>query len=83
MDISCSTAVNSIGLVLDIIGGVLLWKYGLPELVDREGRDFIVTRNVEQDQVAKARKFDRLARFGLGALIAGFILQLLSNFIPN
>lgn len=48
------TIVNDIGLGLDIIGAVLLWKFGLPEAISREGRDYVWIP-ASEDMVAKAR----------------------------
>jgi len=72
--------VNSVGLVLDITGVVLLFKFGLPAEISRTGAIHIITEQHDEDEVRKARKYDRLGRFGLGLLVAGFTLQLASNF---
>lgn len=81
MEISCSTVVNSVGLVMDILGAMLLWKYGLPEAINRDGLDVITVSQVNEAEVAKAKKYDGWSKLGLALLIAGFIFQLFSNFI--
>ena len=83
MNLLTSVFVNSTGLIFDIVGALALWKFGLPEALDRGGRDFITTRNVDQTAIAKAKSYDRFSKLGLFFLVAGFLLQLISNFIPN
>jgi hypothetical protein len=75
------TLVNDIGLGLDIIGAVLLWKFGLPESIDREGRDYLELNQPDEKMIAKARIYDRWGRIGLGALVLGFALQWVSNHV--
>lgn len=81
MNITCSIAINSIGLGLDIAGAILLWRYGLPESLSREGHDSIVLEQINETEKAKAESYDRWAKIGLGLLISGFVFQLISNFV--
>ncbi len=73
--------VSSAGLVLDIIGALMLWRYGLPAAVDPKGRSFIVTSDVDNDEVKTARRYLWLSRVGVASLVLGFALQLCSNWI--
>jgi hypothetical protein len=81
MDVTCSTWVNSVGLVLDICGAILLWKYGLPEAISREGHQYIVLGQKDKAEAEKAQTYDRWSKLGLGLLIFGFVLQFVSNLI--
>lgn len=76
------TAIASVGLVLDIFGAVLLYKYGLPAPVNRGGVGYFLLEQVDELEAEKARKFERYSRAGLALLVAGFVLQLVSNFVP-
>ena len=73
--------VNSVGLVFDIFGALLIWRYGLPELLDASGGDFIVD-SPNEEQAAKYRTYKLWSNIGLASLFLGFVLQLASNFIP-
>jgi len=75
--------VNSFGLICDVMGALLVWKYGLPEAISRTGAIHIIAEQSDDDEISKAKKFDRWARLGIGLLVLGFILQLASNFIPS
>jgi hypothetical protein len=79
--IEVSKIVNSFGLLLDIIGAIILFKFGLPDNIDREGRTFIITSNFNDDEIKKAKSFDSISKIGLLSLILGFISQLISNWI--
>lgn len=65
---STPAAVNSIGLFLDIIGVIMVWRYGLPEALSREGVQYIITEQADDAEKGKAARFDRLSRIGLGLL---------------
>jgi len=78
-----STAVNSIGLLLDIAGVVMVWRYGLPESLSREGAQYIITEQTDEAEKAKAARFDLLSKIGLALIVAGFAFQLLSNFLKS
>lgn len=72
--------LSSIGLGLDIIGAILLWRFGLPRDVDPMGRGYIVTADADQNEISDGRKFKRLENSGILLLIAGFALQLVANW---
>lgn len=79
---SCKIIVNSLGLIFGIIGSFLIWKFGLPPSVDRTGAQHIILEQRDETEVVKGRKYDFRSGVGFWFLIASFIFQLLSNFIP-
>ena len=81
--VNCSDIVNSIGLILDIAGVGLLFKYGLQADVTEKGGTTILFGGGKSDEEAKReyRFYKRMSRFGLGCLMVGFALQLVSNFV--
>jgi hypothetical protein len=68
------------GLVLDIIGALMLWRYGLPEEVSRSGAIHLIGEQEDAAEKALARRYDWLARLGLTLLILGFVLQLIGSW---
>jgi hypothetical protein len=52
------------GLVLDVIGVLVLWRYGLPEEVSRSGAIRFIAEQEDAAEKALARHYDRLARLG-------------------
>jgi hypothetical protein len=81
MSVSVSHLLNSVGLVLDIVGVAAIWFYGLPEPLNLEGRKYLITGLIDEATKAKARRFHALSKLGLALIIGGFLLQFLSNFV--
>jgi hypothetical protein len=78
---STSHWINSLGLVLDIVGVVMIWRYGLPEPLSRKGAIHIIAEQSDQAEKAKAARYHLLSKTGLGLVLVGFLLQFLSNFV--
>lgn len=76
-----SHGVNSIGLLLDIAGALLIFFYGIPEPISRHGATYLVTGMTDEAEKRKARRYDLLSRIGLALIVGGFAAQLLSNYI--
>ena len=78
---SLSNCVNSFGLVLDIVGIVLIWLYGIPEPISHRGAQYLTTGLTDEKEKKKAERFHALSKVGLELIIIGFVLQLASNFL--
>lgn len=65
--------LNSIGLFLDIIGVVLLYQYGLPEEISRQGTSLLAWGN-DPEEKKKAEKYDRRSRAAIVFLVVGFLM---------
>lgn len=74
MDIS--TIINSIGLLLDIIGVLIIYKNSP---IVKAGTYFYEREHVEKMKIDAAKK-NKLVRKGTFILFIGFIIQLVSNF---
>ena len=68
-----------IGLILDITGAVLIFKYGLPEEISRNGNSYRISEQDDSYEKEKAKKYDKVSKLGFRLLILGFILQLISS----
>ncbi len=76
-----SVLLNSIGLALNITGALLLWKFGLPESIDKKGMSFIALESTDEKEIIKAKKYDKLGILAVLLLVLGFIIQLIGNYI--
>ena len=74
-----SSIVNSTGLVFDIIGALLIWKFGLPKRINRDGHIYLILETVDDEEIKLAKKFDFWSGVGIGLLVIGFTLQIISN----
>lgn len=75
-----STTINSLGLILDIIGVVVLFKFGLPSNITKEGTVFLAVQKSDEKEKKKYKKYEFWSRFGLLLLIIGFVMQIVSNY---
>ena len=72
--------MNSIGLVMDIVGVILLYFFGLSKDITKEGSQYLTWGgNKEEQQQWKRYRF--LSIIGLIFLVIGFSLQIVSNYL--
>ena len=79
-----SSLINSVGLICDMVGVVILFYFGPPTLnITRDGYKILLFNPNDEAETennkALADKHDRLSKLGLGLLFVGFLLQLMSN----
>lgn len=80
---TCSSIVNSAGLILDIVGAMLLLKFGLSSKVDPEGRIYRIVSQRDISEIEKGKLYKRWSNFAVVLLILGFLFQLISNFVKS
>ena len=73
--------VNSLGLFFDIVGVVIIWKFGLPPEVSRSGHQYLITSQIDEAEKDLATRYERYSRCGLALILLGFVCQLASNWI--
>ena len=73
--------LSLIGLFIDIVGAVILFKFGLPSEVNKNGGVPYVADEPDPEQVEKLKRYPRFAKFGIVLLIAGFFFQFLGTCI--
>ena len=73
--------VNSVGLVLGIIGTFLVWKFGIPESISKDGSIGIILEKTDDSQIQKWQDYNFRSKMGLLMLMASFALQLIANFL--
>jgi hypothetical protein len=68
-------ALTFFGLLLTALGAGLLWKFGIPPSIDREGKTRIVIFGENEEEKKTAKKYDRFAGSGFFLIIVGSVLQ--------
>lgn len=81
MDTLDAITVNTLGLFCDIVGAALLFWFGLPADIRRDGRSFLCLEGEDESTKKSAHFYDLLGRTGFILLMAGFLLQILSNYM--
>lgn len=75
--------ITSIGLFLDIIGVLIVWRFGLPtQEVRRGGHNYLVA-GVNESERDRAARYDWYARGGFFLIITGFLFQLVGAWISQ
>ena len=73
--VDCANIINSIGLGFDILGVVILFTIDF-KMIELDAGDIPLTKSPE-----KLIKGRYKAYSGLGLIVLGFLLQLISNFL--
>jgi hypothetical protein len=78
-----SANLNSIGLLLDIVGAILIYKFGFPfmDVFPDDGGGLNLYESSDVKRSKRIRRDKVLAKSGLVAMILGFIVQLTSNYM--
>jgi len=71
----------SVGLVLDIVGAILVWRCGLPPPIRRGGVSYLMFEQADEAMKEQAARYDRLAHLGVSLLVLGFSLQLVGGLL--
>lgn len=77
LHLPASAMLSAIGVTANFIGGYLLWIYGIPNRVNRDGHMFFRTIQTDENEIRRARFYDLMSNLGLALLIVGFFIQLL------
>lgn len=77
---TCSYILNSIGLIFDIVGVILIFIFGISPSIDRSG-SVSLSLGTDEKEKQKANVYDRYSRAGLILVVVGFTLQLIGNFL--
>ena len=76
-----SRALTSVGLAMDLAGALLLWRFGLPEALRRDGAISLICEQRDGAEVVKGRLYDSWSTGALFLISTGFGLQLLATFL--
>ena len=71
-----SEGLITAGLSLDILGALLIFKFGLPPEVSRSGASALLLEGTDEEEVVKARWYDSTSRVGILLLALGFAFQI-------
>lgn len=78
LEAAMSAWLSAGGLILDIIGAVLIFFFGVRPKFAADGSSEVVV-NGGAEEVAKGRKYDLISKIGIVLLIIGFGMQLLGS----
>ncbi|MEQ1560647.1 MAG: hypothetical protein ABL933_17130 [Methyloglobulus sp.] len=77
-----NATISVIGLCFDIIGVILLWKFGLPPEVSRSGASYLQVQSDDESEKTKGRLYDCIAHAAILLIVLGFALQAVGTLLP-
>jgi hypothetical protein len=82
MSVTYASVLNVFGLVANLSGVILLFRYGMPYRVRTGGETFyIASGSANEDQIAAERRYDRLGWLGLILIVLGTAAQIAAIFL--
>lgn len=77
--------LNQYGLLIDIIGVLILFKFGLPSAFNENaGKVFLTIEDKSEEEIGKEDRKNRFIKImsyvGLILILAGFLLQFIGSF---
>jgi hypothetical protein len=75
-----TSILTGIGLTLNIIGTLLIWRFGLPEPINKTGAIHLILEQTDEDEIRRAKRYNRFSLLGVALLVLGFLLQLVALF---
>ena len=73
-----SALMNTIGLLLNVIGVGLLFRFGIPYRVETGGAVQIITREIDMDAIAAECRYKWLGWLGLVLIFIGTGFQIVA-----
>jgi hypothetical protein len=67
--------VNVFGILLNLLGLLILFRYGMPFRVPTNGVNYIITETIDEAEKATDRKYEIIGYVGLLFAVAGTIMQ--------
>jgi hypothetical protein len=73
--------LNISGLLMNLVGVILLFRYGMPYRVRTEGANYYVAEDADKHVIAIERRYDLLGKLGLFFIVAGTAAQIVGALL--
>ena len=77
MNVNLITNINFWTAVLGFTGSVLLFFFGLPPKIDRDGHQHLILQGIDKAEKKKASIYIKLGNIGMFLIAFSFLLQLI------
>jgi hypothetical protein len=79
----CAAVLNVAGLIANLAGVILLFRYGMPFRVDTGGHSAYVTEVPNGAEIQKDKRYKRIGYLGLGLIIILTAGQIAGALVAN
>ena len=73
--------LNTVGLVFNLVGVLLLFRYGMPYRTRTGGSGFLMVEQKDSAAISLEEQHDFLGYVGLCLIILGTVLQIVANWV--
>ena len=79
---TCNLLQNLIfwSAISGLVGTILIFFFGLPPKIDRDGHSHLILEQEDQEEKKKAKRYLFMSYIGLILLAISFLLQLINSF---
>ena len=77
-----NSEISALGLFLDIIGVLLLWRFGLPPDIRRSGHSYVLLEVEDESEKKKAKLYDKISHVAILIIVLGFAFQAAGALLP-
>ena len=74
--------ISTVGLSMNLISAIMLWRYGLPKQINRSGSIGLQVK-IDESMKKKAERYDLYSKIAIALMILGFLLQLVAIYFPK
>tara|TARA_R110000796_G_scaffold215536_2_gene331519 strand:+ start:5060 stop:5296 length:237 start_codon:yes stop_codon:yes gene_type:complete len=74
-----STLFNNSGLILNILGVLILFKYGLPSFIHKYSKNIVYSKTITKNEGKELLLSYFLAWVGMILIVLGFVFQIIAN----
>jgi hypothetical protein len=75
-----TAALNITGLVLNLVGVIILFRYGMPFQVPTGGAVHIITEQVDAAETALESRYEVFGYFGMLVIVVGTGMQIVGAY---
>lgn len=69
------------GLLVNLVGVLMLFRYGMPYRIDSGGATYIITGQIDTKEVELDRRYRQMGWVGLTLVVIGVVLQIFGALI--
>jgi len=73
--------LNVVGLLLNLLGVLTLFRYGMPYRVAGDGATYLITGDTNQSEIALDKRYRVFGWIGIAMVVCGTAAQIISSSI--
>jgi len=75
--------LNLLGYILGFLGALIIFRYGIPNMIDTQGHNILAISQENPKEKTKIKRYRAMGRLGLGLVTFSFLLQFAGEIIGH